>query len=221
MHKAWCCLGEVPYCFSRSSVKLQGHTAKKSLTQIGPSLPAVREKRSGKSPCKILFLKVREKSGNSVKSQGKILDMGSQWKVSEFCDECLRYFFFLSQSYIFMFLILVSLMGPDGKILSSFFMLCDIFHPVRFSREENKCARHSLLTYWGWDMIPSIFTDKFSFVLPWSKIRYYVLKNFSINFGQRNFGADNHQNLLHLCLIEEVVLLSVSSWYHTGCSQLP
>ena len=34
---AWCCLGEVPYCFSRSSVKFQGHTALKSsnLTQIG------------------------------------------------------------------------------------------------------------------------------------------------------------------------------------------
>ena len=29
MHKAWCCLGEVPYCFWRSSVKLQGHMAKK------------------------------------------------------------------------------------------------------------------------------------------------------------------------------------------------
>ena len=29
MHTAWCCLGEVPYCFSRSSVKFQGHTALK------------------------------------------------------------------------------------------------------------------------------------------------------------------------------------------------
>ena len=29
MHKAWCCLGEVPYGFWRSSVKFQGHTAKK------------------------------------------------------------------------------------------------------------------------------------------------------------------------------------------------
>ena len=29
MHKAWCCLGEVPYCFSRSSIKFQGHTDKK------------------------------------------------------------------------------------------------------------------------------------------------------------------------------------------------
>ena len=27
IHKGWCCLGEVPYCFSRSSVKFQGHTA--------------------------------------------------------------------------------------------------------------------------------------------------------------------------------------------------
>ena len=36
MHKAWSCLEEVPYCFSRSFIKCQGHTAKKMiLTQIG------------------------------------------------------------------------------------------------------------------------------------------------------------------------------------------
>ena len=29
MHIAWCCLEEVPYCFSRSSVKYQGHKALK------------------------------------------------------------------------------------------------------------------------------------------------------------------------------------------------
>ena len=29
MHKAWWCLGEVPYYFSRSSIKFQGHTALK------------------------------------------------------------------------------------------------------------------------------------------------------------------------------------------------
>ena len=29
IHIAWCCLGEVPYCFWRSSVKFQGHTALK------------------------------------------------------------------------------------------------------------------------------------------------------------------------------------------------
>ena len=29
MHKAWSSIEEVPYCFSRSYVKLQGHTAKK------------------------------------------------------------------------------------------------------------------------------------------------------------------------------------------------
>ena len=29
IHIAWCCLEEVPYCFSRSSVKFQGHTALK------------------------------------------------------------------------------------------------------------------------------------------------------------------------------------------------
>ena len=31
MHKDWCCLGEVPYCFSRSSVKFQGHPANKNV----------------------------------------------------------------------------------------------------------------------------------------------------------------------------------------------
>ena len=29
IHIAWCCLGEVPYCFSRSSVKFQGHAVLK------------------------------------------------------------------------------------------------------------------------------------------------------------------------------------------------
>ena len=29
MHKAWCSIEEVPYCFSRFSVKFQGHTALK------------------------------------------------------------------------------------------------------------------------------------------------------------------------------------------------
>ena len=29
MHKAWCCIEEVPYCFPRSSIKFQGHTGQK------------------------------------------------------------------------------------------------------------------------------------------------------------------------------------------------
>ena len=37
MHKAWSRLGEVPYCFTRSSVKFEGRAANKMsiLTQIG------------------------------------------------------------------------------------------------------------------------------------------------------------------------------------------
>ena len=31
MHKAWSSMEEVPYCFWRSSVKFQGHTAKKNV----------------------------------------------------------------------------------------------------------------------------------------------------------------------------------------------
>ena len=40
MHTAWCCLEEVSYCFSRSSVKFQGHTGQKNLRfwpQLGVS----------------------------------------------------------------------------------------------------------------------------------------------------------------------------------------
>ena len=29
MHKAWCDIEEVPYCFPRSSMKFQGHTGQK------------------------------------------------------------------------------------------------------------------------------------------------------------------------------------------------
>ena len=29
MHKAWSSIEEVPYCFSKSYIKLQGHTAEK------------------------------------------------------------------------------------------------------------------------------------------------------------------------------------------------
>ena len=37
MHNAWCWLGEVPYCLSRSYVKFRGHTAKK-IIDIDPRL---------------------------------------------------------------------------------------------------------------------------------------------------------------------------------------
>ena len=30
MHKGWSCIGEVPYCFSRSYVNFQGHVGQKN-----------------------------------------------------------------------------------------------------------------------------------------------------------------------------------------------
>ena len=38
MHKAWSSIEEVPYCFSRSSVKFQGHTALK-IVEFDPNWP--------------------------------------------------------------------------------------------------------------------------------------------------------------------------------------
>ena len=37
MHKARCCLEEVPYCFSRWSGKFQDHTAKKEIVDFDPN----------------------------------------------------------------------------------------------------------------------------------------------------------------------------------------
>ena len=39
LHKAWSSIEEVPYCFSRSSVKFQGHTALK-IVEFDPKNPA-------------------------------------------------------------------------------------------------------------------------------------------------------------------------------------
>ena len=38
MHKAWSSIEEVPYCFSRSSVKFQGHTGQK-IADFDPNWP--------------------------------------------------------------------------------------------------------------------------------------------------------------------------------------
>ena len=43
MHKGWCCLGEVPFCFSRSSIKFHSHTAKKN-RRIWPRMGVSRLK---------------------------------------------------------------------------------------------------------------------------------------------------------------------------------
>ena len=37
MHKAWSSIEEVPYCFSRSSVKFQGHTARRKKIEFEPN----------------------------------------------------------------------------------------------------------------------------------------------------------------------------------------
>ena len=71
--------------------------------------------RSGKSQGKFLFFKVREKSGNSIKSQGKSLDMGKSGK-SQGILWWMPMILFLITVVHFMFLSLV----PCGKTLGSF-----------------------------------------------------------------------------------------------------
>ena len=94
--------------------------------------------RSGKSQGKILFFKVREKSGNFVKSQGKSLDMGKSGK-SQGIFWWMPMILSLSQSYIFMFPILVPCMDPGGKILTSFLMLYDIAPYKSFLKRKYVC----------------------------------------------------------------------------------
>ena len=45
MHKAWCNLEEVPYNFSRSSIKFQGHTGWKIVSKITRPVAAIKSLR--------------------------------------------------------------------------------------------------------------------------------------------------------------------------------
>ena len=91
MHKAWCCLGEVPYCFSRSSFKLQGHTAKK-IVEFDPdwAFPDCNSSLNSPNGCEIMHnaeSSIEEVpycfSGSSIKFQGhtgwKIYDLNPIW----------------------------------------------------------------------------------------------------------------------------------------------
>ena len=75
MHKAWCCLGAVPYSFSRSSVKLQRHTTQK-LFNFDPNLAFLDCNSSLNSPMatkwciKLEVTKKRWFSRSSIKFQG-------------------------------------------------------------------------------------------------------------------------------------------------------
>ena len=100
MHKAWCCLEEVPYCFSRSYVKCQGHTAKKSsiLTQIRRfqtvtpvwihqwlwnDAQSLKQHRRGA----LLFFKVFRQISRTL--GGKIVDFDPNWAFPD-CNSSLN-----------------------------------------------------------------------------------------------------------------------------------
>ena len=101
MYKAWSSIEEVPYCFSRSSVKFQGHTALK-IVKFDPNWPFLDSNSSLKSPmatkwctklevafkrCSIFF------SRSSVKFQGhtaqKIVDFDPNWPFPD-CNSSLN-----------------------------------------------------------------------------------------------------------------------------------
>ena len=129
--------------------------------------------RVANSQGNFLFIKVREKSGNSVKNLGKSLDTAKSGNSQGILWWMLAILFFLSQSYTFMFLILV----PQVEKSLHFFLCCVILSPYKSSREENVRAGHSLLTYWGWD-VTYYFVSQVNFHLHYheAKITYCVPK---------------------------------------------
>ena len=143
-------------------------------------LPAVREKSGN-----FLFFKVREKSGNSVKSLEKSLNTGKSRKSQGILWWLLAILFFITVLHLYVPNFSAPY-GPRWKNICIFFMLCHIFPPIRVSREENVCAGHSLLTYWGWDMT-YYFVSQINFHLHYheAKITYYVLKNFVSIFAEQ------------------------------------
>ena len=60
MHKAWSSIGEMPYCFSRSSVKFQGHTGQKiddfDVSKITRPVAAIKSLRFALLISKPIFL---------------------------------------------------------------------------------------------------------------------------------------------------------------------
>ena len=101
MHKAWSSIEEVPYCFSRSSVKFQGHTAKK-IVEFDPNCPFPDSNSSLNTPmarkwctklevalmrCPIVF------QGHPLKFQGhtalKIVEFDSNWAFPD-CNSSLN-----------------------------------------------------------------------------------------------------------------------------------
>ena len=124
--------------------------------------------RSGKSQGKFLFFKVREKSGNFVKSQGKSLDMGKSGK-SQGILWWMAAILFLSQSYSFMFL---SLMLQMEKFLR---LLCYvIFWPHKGVLDTVYWLNH-VIEVETWYLV-FCYTDKYLFALPWSKSATMFLK---------------------------------------------
>ena len=84
--------------------------------------------RSGKSQGKFLFFKVREKSGNSVKSQGKSLDMEKSGNFVMNAHD--TFFIIVVQLYVPYF---SALYGPRWKKSLHLFLCFIILPPIRVS----------------------------------------------------------------------------------------
>ena len=121
--------------------------------------------RSGKSQGKFLFFKVREKSGNSVKSQGKSLDMRKSGNFVMNAHD--TFFITIVHLYVPYF---SALYRPRWKNPYIFFMLYDISPYKSFLKKISVLDTvYWLIQVVTWCLVFS-FTDKFSFELSWSKI---------------------------------------------------
>ena len=101
MHKAWSSIEEMPYCFSRSSVKLQGHMAIK-IVDFDPNWPFPDCISSLKSPmamkwCTTLEITLKRcpivfqghTSNCKVKRLKRIFDFDSNWGFPD-CNSSLN-----------------------------------------------------------------------------------------------------------------------------------
>ena len=86
MHKAWCNLEEVPYNFSRSSIKFQGHTGRK-IDDLNPIWVRIlgRSQLTNPSdlPCSSSYVKFQ---GHTAK---KIVDFDPNWAFPD-CNSSLN-----------------------------------------------------------------------------------------------------------------------------------
>ena len=195
MHKAWSSIEEVPYCFSRSYVKLQGHTAQK-IIDFDPNWAFPDSNSSFNSPmamkcctmletakerCPIVFqghpsnFKVtRDKTSPNLTQIGRFRTIGWSQLSNPSDLPCFPKYTWDTRE-----------VARQGEIWSEFTVWC-IYNIINFLLNPHN--RHTIVPLWWWDMK----------CLLWAPILIYVLSQLLQCCMQYHFFLDYITRACHI-----------------------